>query len=275
MKARRNDRAPAPRRLRELPKEPFPPIPIADKPAETKRENLYRAIRNTRAFMDKRHSPEPFMEELRQYYPAPQYFLESNRKANEKLGLSRIEAFYYSIIPSLTRTCLSQRQGMAPKLSTPESMAEYLKTLYIGVHVECFYLIMLNGHGRLIHRALLQKGGADHAPFYLGQVISEALREEAKYVVLAHNHPGGTRRPSKEDLHCTLRALNAFATMQIPMLDHMIVARDTVVSIRGSGLLPSMLWKASLEGQRIPAGWSNEPNACYNNSSEIHKSDDK
>lgn len=222
---------------------------------QRRREELYRAIRRTQAFMHKRVSPDEFMENLHRRYPAPLYFLESSRQSLERAGISRLDAFYYAMIPALTRTCLSQQWGVHPRLDTLGPMGEYLKTLYVGIHVECFYLILLDHAGRLTRHVLLQRGGVDNAPFYLRQLLEAALQEQARFLVLAHNHPGGTRRPSNEDLRCTLQALEAFAPLRIPLLDHIIVAGDAVVSIRAAGLLPDMLWTAARPGSRIVNGW--------------------
>ena len=225
-----------------------------------RREALFRAIEGTQAFMHKRASTDDFMANLRRRYPAPLYFLESSRQALERAGVSRLDAFYYALIPSLTRTCMSQQWGVKPRLDNLGAMGEYLKTLYVGVHVECFYLILLDRAGRLIRPVLLQRGGVDNAPFYLRQLLAAALQEQARFIVLAHNHPGGTRRPSNEDLRCTLQALEAFAPLRIPLLDHIIVAGDAVVSIRGCGMLPDMLWTVAQPGSRIVNGWLGDTN---------------
>ena len=226
----------------------------SDDPLEIKKERLYAAIEATQAFLHKRESPEGVMESVRDRYPAPLYFVESNRQSLERLGLPRLDAFYYAMIPALTRTALSQRRGPKPRLDTLSRMSEYLKALYVGIHVECFYLILLDRGGCLLRPVLLQRGGVDNAPFYLGKVLEVALSEGARHVVLAHNHPGGTRRPSREDLVCTLQALNAFASLRVQMLDHLIVVRDEVVSIRACDLLPSMLWNA-VPGGRVGRDW--------------------
>ena len=229
------------------------PVPIALQ--NERKEALFRAIERAQGYMHKRTPTDAFMRDLRAHFPSPAYFIESNRFVLERAGFSWLDAFYYALIPPLTRTCMSQQWGLHPRLDRLGLMGEYLKTLYVGVHVECFYVILLNRLGKLIRPVLLQKGGVDNAPFYLRQLMTVALQEEARYIVLAHNHPGGTRRPSNEDLRCTLRALEALAPMQIPLLDHIIIAGRHVVSIRDAGLLPAMLWRAARPTSRIVKNW--------------------
>ena len=222
---------------------------------QQKKERLYSAIEATQAFMHRRVSPQETMRRLRRRYPAPLYCVESGRRALERAGMSRLDAFYYAMIPMLTRTSLSQQWGLHPRLDGARVMSEYLRMLYVGLHVECFYLILLDRQCRLIRPALLQRGGVDNAPFYLGQLLDVALSEQARDIVLAHNHPRGTPHPSKEDVHCTLKALNAFAPLRIPLLDHMIVAGQRVVSVRSLGLMPEALWTAVSPGSRVVNGW--------------------
>ena len=220
-----------------------------------RREALYDAIEQTQAFMHKRASTDAFMEKLRYSYPAPLYFLESSRQALERAGVSRLDAFYYALIPALTRTCMSQQWGAKPRLDNVGAMGEYLKTLYVGVHVECFYLVLLTASGILIDAKLMQRGTVDSAPFYQREVLASVVNREAKAAVLCHNHPGGTLRPSREDLVCTLNMLNAMAALGIPLLDHVIVARGQAVSIRETGLVPEVLWTAQAPKNRLNRSW--------------------
>lgn len=236
-----------------------PALTPSDAPIEAKREALYRAIENAQAFLHKREPQDGVMAEIRRLYPAPLYFIESNRQAMTRTGLSPLDAFYYALIPSLTRTSLSQQWGPNPRLDTLSRMTAFLRTLYVGVHEERFYLIMLNRQGVLIRAAMLQKGEVDSAPFYLGQLLSTALTEDARYIVLAHNHPGGTTQPSREDIVCTLRALNAVAPLKLPLLDHIIVVRNGAVSIRESGLIPALLWSAPSQNSKIVREWLDAP----------------
>ena len=105
---------------------------------DERREALYEAIEDAQRFLRGQEAAEVFMEDVRLSYPAPQYFLEAPRSTLMASGLSSTDAFYYALIPALTRTVLSQQRGLNPKLDTLSRLSPYLKTLYVGVHVECF-----------------------------------------------------------------------------------------------------------------------------------------
>lgn len=249
---------------RRIPYVPAPPkqlasdetvFPPSQLPMEQKKENLFLAVERAQRFMHRLHPQDEVIEGIRRFYPAPKYFVESNRRTMVRTGLSSLDAFYYAMIPSLTRTTLSQQWGLNPILDRLSRMTAFLRTLYVGVHEERFYLILLNARGKLIRAVLLQKGEFDNTPFYLNQLLGTALMEEAKYMVLSHNHPRGTRKPSREDLACTLRALNAVAPLGVPMLDHIIVVRDGAVSIRESGMIPAILWTPPDQNTPIMRNW--------------------
>ena len=233
----------------------LPEASCSDAPCAVKRERLYAAIEDAQATLHKKVPPDAVMAQIRRWFPEPAYFIESSRQGMRKAGLSQLDACYYALIPNLTRTALSQQWGENPDLGALSRMAPYLQTLYVGVHVECFYLALLNRNGRLIRPVLLQRGAVDSAPFYLGQVLSTTLAAGARYIVLAHNHPGGTRNPSAEDLRCTLRALDAVAPLRLPLLDHIIVVPDGAVSIRETGLISELVWTAGGPGSRIVREW--------------------
>ena len=134
-------------------------------------------------------------------------------------------------------------------------MAEYLKSYFIGIHIECFYLICLDRSGRLIDSILLQKGTTDRAPFYLKQMLSVAVQKESRAIVLCHNHPGGTLKPSKEDVVCTLQALKAMQATGVALLDHIIIAGKNAVSMRECGLISSKVWSSQNPSSPLLRYW--------------------
>lgn len=203
----------------------------------------------------KKLPPGEQMERIRFRYPSPVFFIESNEYMLRQTGLGNADAFYFSMIPGLARFVTQEAFGEKPKLNTLSRMARYLKSLYIGVHVECFYAILLDARGGLITSVLVGRGTVDSAPFDLGRMLSLLIEHGAKAVVLCHNHPGGTLKPSREDLHCTLRALAATATISLPLLDHIIIAGNRAVSIRDSGYIGADLWVMQGPNKKLVREW--------------------
>ena len=209
-----------------------------------KNERLFNAIETALARLHKKQPPQAQMDALRSRYDSAMYVLESNSYMLSSAGLSRADALFFSAVPAMARRCRKDAFGEKPRLNKVSVMAEYLKGFFVGIHVEHFYMVCLDKNGRHIDTVLLQKGGNDSAPFYLGQVLSIAVSKGADAVVLCHNHPGGTLRPSDADIRCTLELMNALASTGIILLDHIIVAGNRSVSMRECGLILGHLWMA-------------------------------
>ena len=75
-------------------------------------------------------------------------------------------------------------------------------------------------------------------------MLAELVRVNPCAVILSHNHPGRTLRPSQADVDCTMEALRALTAVGVPLLDHVIIAGDRAVSLRANGYIPAGLWLA-------------------------------
>lgn len=168
--------------------------------------------------------------------------LESGQELLAREGLSIKEAQLLALIPPLARYAMRTQYGAHPRLASLNAAAGYLQTVYIGVPIEQFFVLCLDAGGYLIRCLLLQKGTVDETPFYLPHLLKASIETRAAAVILAHNHPGGTRRPSLADVECTREALSALQALRIPMLDHLIVAGGEVVSLREGGWIEHSTW---------------------------------
>lgn len=163
-------------------------------------------------------------------------------------GVSQRVAQLIALIPQLLRYTDQERFGPSPALHTLELATRYCRSLNIGLRHERLHLLCLDGSGRLLSDALLQKGTVNEAAFYPRQVVEEALRHGAGAVILAHNHPGGTLTPSAPDRSSTYAAQEALRHLGIVLLDHIIVARNECFSMRQRGLLHRLRSNALAEG---------------------------
>lgn len=226
-----------------------------EQPLSESDERLYNAIENALAHIHRKVPTEQKMALIRGRYESPVFFLEANSFALRKMGLTRLESFFFSVIPQFAQRIAQESFGKRPRLNKLSLMAEYLKSLFVGVHVECFYVIMLDRYGYLKDTVLIRKGTTDSTPFYLKEMLSLTVQREARAVVLCHNHPRGTLRPSKEDIACTLRAMNAYLSLGIPMLDHIIIAKNHAVSMRETGVVPTKLWDMQRPASKLVREW--------------------
>lgn len=149
-----------------------------------------------------------------------------------KEGLSEKDALMVSMIPGIVRHMARARMGEHPFLGGFNEARGYLETRFLGCSNEIFFLLTLDEGGRLIECSRLTSGSEASAPFNIRQILSEVMRLKARHVIITHNHPDGTRAPSKADIACTLRLMDALRPLDAPLLDHIIMPDRQGLSLR-------------------------------------------
>ena len=95
--------------------------------------------------------------------------------------------------------------------------------------------LYLDSQLRLIASGELARGTLSQASVYPREVVREALRHHAAAVIIAHNHPSGLAEPSAADQAFTRHLKQALALVDVRLLDHLIVAGNSVVSMAECG----------------------------------------
>jgi len=152
-------------------------------------------------------------------------------------GIGDHSAILLNLMPKMWRLYQKEKYSAHKLMDSPSAWGEYAKTLFIGRTNEVFYLICLDTQHRLNHAALLQEGTINEVLVYPRRVVEAALRHKAKSVILAHNHPGGSLRPTTADMDITWQLADAMYHINVDVLDHIIVAGDRYVSFAEKGLL--------------------------------------
>jgi DNA repair protein RadC len=80
-------------------------------------------------------------------------------------------------------------------------------------------------------------GGRDQVVISIRTVAVDALAFGAVRVVMAHNHPSGDATPSARDVAFTRALAAGLRTLEIVLLDHLVIARDEVTSLRAVGVV--------------------------------------
>ena len=152
-------------------------------------------------------------------------------------GVTQNTAIFLSMIPHLCRRYINDKQGAKPQLNSSAKAGEYAKSLFYGRLYEVFYVICLDSQNKVNHAALVHEGTIDSAPVYPRLIVETALRHKAAAIILAHNHPGGSLKPSAADLDATRKIRTACDAISIRVVDHIIVAGDEYFSFADNGLI--------------------------------------
>jgi DNA repair protein RadC len=154
-------------------------------------------------------------------------------------GVGAQAAAFLALLPQLTRRYLADRgRRERPSLRNTEAAAAYLVPLMAGRAEEVFFVLCLDSQLRVLFPALVTEGTVKDALVNTRHVVEAAIRHRAAAVVLAHNHPGGTAKPSNHDHRLTLQLVNALGAIGIPVHDHVIVAGESTFSFAREGVLP-------------------------------------
>jgi len=97
---------------------------------------------------------------------------------------------------------------------------------------EEFHVVTLDAQLQVVSTHLISVGTLDRSMVHPREVFRPAIKDAAKSIILVHNHPSGDPTPSEEDVVVTRRLEEAGATLGVPVLDHIVVARGGEVSIR-------------------------------------------
>lgn len=102
---------------------------------------------------------------------------------------------------------------------------------------EEFWAIYLNQANRILNTVQISKGGISTTPVDTRIVLQQAVLNKATQIVLCHNHPSGSVRPSRSDIQLTDRLRKATEVMDLVLVDHIIIHRDDYYSFAEEGRL--------------------------------------
>ena len=116
------------------------------------------------------------------------------------------------------------------KYNNPKIIYENNKYLFDNLKQEHFYCLYLNNNKQLIERKLLFMGTINKSVVHPREIFKEAYKLSASSIICIHNHPGGNKNPSLEDINLTKTLVKIGQINGIPVLDHLIVTEDDYYS---------------------------------------------
>ncbi|SHJ79042.1 DNA repair protein RadC [Maribacter aquivivus] len=123
------------------------------------------------------------------------------------------------------------------KIGSSKDVYEILQPLLGDLEHEEFWILFLNNSNKVLHKAQLSKGGITGTLVDVRIVMKQALELGAVAIILAHNHPSGTLRPSAADKQITQKIKVASETLDIKVLDHLIITQKSYYSFADEKIL--------------------------------------
>jgi DNA repair protein RadC len=116
-------------------------------------------------------------------------------------------------------------------------VAEYLRAQYKFKKHEIFAVLYLNRANKIKHSEIVSEGGITGTVADPRIILKKALENDAVNIILCHNHPSGSVKPSRADEELTKKIKEAASYFDIKVLDHIIVSEEGYYSFADEGLL--------------------------------------
>lgn len=185
-----------------------------------------------------RKDVKPLAKELLRVFGSFAAVFDASLAELEKIKqVGPISATLLGLIKEICSMYLAEKIKNKEVLSSPQAVLNFARVKLAGRPREAFLAIFLNNKNRVIAYKIIQEGTVDRAIIYPRELIEEALACHATGVILVHNHPSGEPEPSLEDKQLTRALIEAARTIDLRILDHIIVGREGYCSFLEKGFL--------------------------------------
>lgn len=123
------------------------------------------------------------------------------------------------------------------KILSSKDIADFLKAQFQYHTKEVFVVIFLNQANIILHHEIISEGGITGTVADPRIILQKALEHNATAIILSHNHPSGSLKPSQQDKVLTDKIKNAASYFDIQVTDHIIVSDEGYYSFADEGLL--------------------------------------
>jgi len=122
-------------------------------------------------------------------------------------------------------------------ITTSTDMANYLRSALKDYRHEVFAVVFLNRANKVNHFEIISEGGITGTVADPRIILKKALDADAVSIILSHNHPSGSLKPSRADEELTLKIKEAAKYFDIRVIDHIIVSEEGYYSFSDEGIL--------------------------------------
>lgn len=152
-------------------------------------------------------------------------------------GVGEVKAISIATALEIGRRRAGQEVPEKPVISNSSGAYEIFRNHLSDLRTEEFWAIFLNRSNKVIHFVQLTQGGINQSIVDIRVLFKTALDHFSTGIIIAHNHPSGSLQPSREDIEITQKIKIAGETMNIQLLDHLIITQNSYFSFSDDGLL--------------------------------------
>ena len=152
-------------------------------------------------------------------------------------GIGEAKAISIIAAAELGRRRRLQEAQQELKITSSSQVFNLMQPIIGELLHEEFWIIYLNHSNKVLEKTQLSKGGITGTLVDVRLVLKQALQIGATGIILVHNHPSGTLKPSQADKQITNKLSTASKSLDIKVLDHLIVTEKDYFSFADNSLL--------------------------------------
>ncbi len=123
------------------------------------------------------------------------------------------------------------------KITSSRDVFEYFSGIFGDARWEAFYILLLNRANKVIRDIMISEGGISGTVADPKKIFKIGLEHNATSIILCHNHPSGSVKPSDADIKLTRKLRQAGEMLDMPILDHLILGDEKYYSFADEGTL--------------------------------------
>lgn len=166
-------------------------------------------------------------------------------------GIGSNAALLLKLLPDVYRRYQISLQDKVTYITGKRDAAAYIQKWFVGRSHEFVLLMLLDSRHRLLFCDTVNEGTAATANIYIRKIVQMAVHYEAVFAFVAHNHPSGELLPSVQDLDATRLIYQALASVEVQLVDHIIVSNEDYLSLKQSGYFDYALEPIDGSGRQV------------------------
>ena len=177
-------------------------------------------------------------ELLKKYKNIKGIFSNLNLKDfNEIKGLGENSYILFKLIKEIQTIIEKEKVFETKTLDNLEKVIKYAKVSIGDFENEVLKVLCLNSKNELLNDVVVDEGIANEIYIYPRKIVKIALEQNATALILIHNHPSGSVKPSKADIIITKKLENLLSEINIKLHDHIIVSKNSYFSFKKERLI--------------------------------------
>lgn len=152
-------------------------------------------------------------------------------------GIGEAKAISVAATLEIGRRKASQETPEKTSISSARDSYNVFSQHLSDLRTEEFWAIFLNQKNQIVYKTQISKGGISGTLVDVRVLFRIALEHFATSIIVAHNHPSGSLKPSLEDIQITKSIKNAGEILNVTLLDHLIIGDNSFLSFAEEGLL--------------------------------------